>query len=203
MMIQICDDKRITVYKGDIQSFKMDMRSQMGISGQQKGLLRGDASTKKQEVKNKAESGPGSTDSKKPVAAKPAPKKVVRKKVSNEPKPTKADTTDDAWGSDDDAKKSSLGDTSSLKDSLPKPGASAPPKSGYVPPHLRNKTERGASAPPKSGYVPPHLRNKTEGGVSAPPKSGYVPPHLRNKTEGEAPAASASRYTPPHLRNRQ
>merc|ERR1712176_409827 len=35
-------------YKGDIQSFKMDMRAQMGISGNQ-SALRGDASVKKKD----------------------------------------------------------------------------------------------------------------------------------------------------------
>mmetsp|Transcript_15725 Transcript_15725/g.29664 ORF Transcript_15725/g.29664 Transcript_15725/m.29664 type:complete len:775 (-) Transcript_15725:4635-6959(-) len=50
--IWICDNKRITPYKGDIQSFKMDMRHQMGIEGQQKSQLRGDASvTVKQNTK--------------------------------------------------------------------------------------------------------------------------------------------------------
>jgi hypothetical protein len=52
MLLQICDNKRITPYKGDIQSFKMDMRNQMGIEGHQKSHLRGDASvTVKQNAK--------------------------------------------------------------------------------------------------------------------------------------------------------
>merc|ERR1712137_777863 len=42
--IWICDKRRITKYQGDIQNFKMDMRAQMGIHGEQKGALRGDAS---------------------------------------------------------------------------------------------------------------------------------------------------------------
>lgn len=34
--IWICDNKRIEKYKGDIQSFKMDMRAEMGIEGEQR-----------------------------------------------------------------------------------------------------------------------------------------------------------------------
>eukprot|EP00546_Thalassionema_frauenfeldii_P022241 CAMPEP_0178907310 /NCGR_PEP_ID=MMETSP0786-20121207/7299_1 /TAXON_ID=186022 /ORGANISM="Thalassionema frauenfeldii, Strain CCMP 1798" /LENGTH=760 /DNA_ID=CAMNT_0020579093 /DNA_START=8 /DNA_END=2291 /DNA_ORIENTATION=+ len=41
--IWICDHKQVQIYKGDIQSFKMDMRALMGIEGQQH-KLRGDAS---------------------------------------------------------------------------------------------------------------------------------------------------------------
>ncbi len=163
--IWICDHKRITVHKGDIQSFKMDMRSQMGIEGQQKGQLRGDASTKKtanaDKLKKKASvAAPAPAPA---PAAKPAATKVVHQKVVEEPK---AADDDDAWGDEDnDDKKSSLRDLSSLKDDLPKDAAPAPPKpkSSYVPPHLRNKAgngEEGAAAPPRAKYVPPHLRNR-------------------------------------------
>ena len=41
--IWICDNKTVTIYKGDILNFKMDMRAQMGIEGEQKAQLRGDA----------------------------------------------------------------------------------------------------------------------------------------------------------------
>jgi len=41
--IWICDNKQVQVYKGDIQSFKLDMRDQMGLEGQQH-KLKGDAS---------------------------------------------------------------------------------------------------------------------------------------------------------------
>lgn len=45
--ILICDNKTIEKYKGDVLNFKMDMRDQMGIAGEQKGNLKGDASVKK------------------------------------------------------------------------------------------------------------------------------------------------------------
>jgi len=46
--IWICDHKTITLHKGDISSFKMDMRRQMGLDGDQAVKLRGDASVKQQ-----------------------------------------------------------------------------------------------------------------------------------------------------------
>lgn len=67
--IWICDNKRITPYKGDIQSFKMDMRNQMGIEGHQRSQLRGDASvtvkqTTKQSGKSAEEAGQEKTPDK-------------------------------------------------------------------------------------------------------------------------------------------
>jgi len=158
--IWICDKKTISRYKGDIQSFKMDMRDQMGIEGQQQGQLRGDASVMKANVKDKK------AKEIKIVKAQPAvvSKRVVsRKEVPVSIKETEA--TDDAWSNDEDkdTKKSSLDSVESMKDTLPK--AEAP---------------TSAPAPAKSSYVPPHLRGKT-GGVSSVPKGSYVPPHLRNR----------------------
>jgi len=195
--IWICDNKRITVYKGNIQNFKMDMRDQMGIKGQQQAQLRGDSSVLKKDSKDvaktrKQESAPA----KEKVEIT---KKVVAKKEALVPiKDT--DDTDDAWGSDDDSskkdeevhlsaadlnqvgkggasggdEKSSLDNMASVQDTFPK---SKPPTSGYVPPHLRNKEGGGATG----GYVPPHLRNKEGGGAPAAPRGSYVPPHLRNR----------------------
>ena len=51
--IWICDNKTIAPYKDDIQSFKMNMRAQMGIEGEQRGKLRGDASVQHQKPSNK------------------------------------------------------------------------------------------------------------------------------------------------------
>lgn len=62
--IWICDHKKVQIYKGDIQSFKMDMRAQMGIQGQQQ-KLRGDAS---QALKPSDDPAP------KPVKKAPVPK---------------------------------------------------------------------------------------------------------------------------------
>eukprot|EP00560_Eucampia_antarctica_P004751 CAMPEP_0197840414 /NCGR_PEP_ID=MMETSP1437-20131217/45595_1 /TAXON_ID=49252 ORGANISM="Eucampia antarctica, Strain CCMP1452" /NCGR_SAMPLE_ID=MMETSP1437 /ASSEMBLY_ACC=CAM_ASM_001096 /LENGTH=431 /DNA_ID=CAMNT_0043450025 /DNA_START=20 /DNA_END=1318 /DNA_ORIENTATION=- len=45
--IWICDHKCVKTYRGDIQNFKMDMRSQMGITSKPVSSLRGDASVMK------------------------------------------------------------------------------------------------------------------------------------------------------------
>jgi len=161
--IWICDEQRITKYKGDILSFKMDMRDQMGIEGQQQGQLRGDASVMKSNAKEKAKTEPAK------IQPKVEPKKVVAKKVvakKEVPAPIKEmDATDDAWGSDEDETtgKSSLDTVGTIKNALPKaevPAATAPATGGYVPPHLRNKPEGSSAAPAPSRYVPPHLRNR-------------------------------------------
>jgi ATP-binding cassette subfamily F protein 2 len=55
--IWICDDKTVAPYKGDILNFKMDMRAQMGIEGEQKAQLRGDASQAKREAIRRKEEG--------------------------------------------------------------------------------------------------------------------------------------------------
>ena len=51
--IWICDNKTVTPYKGDILNFKMGMRAQMGIEGDQKAQLRGDASQAKKDRDDK------------------------------------------------------------------------------------------------------------------------------------------------------
>ena len=56
--IWICDNKTITKHKGDIQSFKMAMRAQMGIEGDQVGKLRGDASVKQEQQQSKPNDKP-------------------------------------------------------------------------------------------------------------------------------------------------
>jgi len=150
--IWICDHKKVSKYKGDIQNFKMDMRSQMGIHGEQKGQLRGDASVVKK------------SDTEKKKEKKVVTKKVVAKKKDPSPSPEGAEK-DDSWGGDDD--KPGLSNMKPLKESIteceeptPAPApSSAPVRSSYVPPHLRNKGD-GAAPAVKSRYIPPHLRNR-------------------------------------------
>lgn len=132
--IWICDHKTITMYKGDIQNFKMDMRAQMhlddgndgkGKSGG-KNKLRGDASVVKQtanepdKVKSKKETGNASQGGN--------GEKSSTLESLLEPKQSDLEEVKDAW------------DVEDVKESLPKveePQASAPKK--YIPPHLRNK----------------------------------------------------------------
>jgi|AntRauTorckE5430_2_1112549.scaffolds.fasta_scaffold02519_6 hypothetical protein len=130
----------------------------MGLEGKQQSQLRGDASVVKKDAKDKKV-----TEVKKMKPQSTVePKRVVSKK--NAPIPIKeTESTDDAWGNDEDkvTNKSSLDTVESLKETLPKTDAptSAPTKSSYVPPHLRGKSGVGATAPAGS-YVPPHLRNR-------------------------------------------
>ena len=138
----------------------MDMRGQMGITGQQKNQLRGDASVMKSEKKESTNGSAKPKSSKDTKATASAPKKIVAK-TNVQAKIQEANVpTDDAWGDEDKAQTGALGSMSTVRDSLPKPEASAPPKSSYVPPHLRNKAAGSGSAAPASRYVPPHLRNR-------------------------------------------
>jgi hypothetical protein len=153
--IWICDNKRITKYKGDIQSFKLDMRDQMGIDGQQNGQLRGDASvmkTNNKEVrKGKTKKAPATKATTAP-APTPAPKPVA-------PVPVPTKSSDDVWGSDDEDDMNGGGDvwgsdnedknsktafgTSSMQSALPSVPAPVPKPAAnvrYVPPHLRNRS---------------------------------------------------------------
>lgn len=137
--------RKVEPYKGDIQSFKMDMRGQMDLHGEQKGSLRGDASEKITEGAEKEKAAK--------AAKKAAAKKAAKKKdssISVAPPITKSKTE-------------STFAMESLKKATPDPvdaPAAAPvPASGggYVPPHLRNK-EASSGANVGGQYVPPHLR---------------------------------------------
>jgi ATP-binding cassette, subfamily F, member 2 len=116
--IWICDNKTIEKYKGDIQNFKMDMRAQMGIDGDQVGKLRGDASVIKKEDSN-PKPPPPKKESKLEVIA-PKAKPPSPPPLKEEPAPAPAPP--------------------------PKPAApAAAPADGkkrYIPPHLRRKMQQ-------------------------------------------------------------
>ena len=138
--IWICDNKTITVYKGDIQNFKLDMRAQMGIEGEQKGQLRGDASVAKKAGEPKKP--PSETRKPEPILEVVAPKKEVPA-----PEPKK-----------------DVFDTRPMKDSLPPTQASTrcsvvttEPTVALVPTVVPSDAE---VVPTRAKYVPPHLRNK-------------------------------------------
>lgn len=129
--IWICDHKTITMYRGDINNFKMDMRAQLNLEDDSKkggkagkGKLRGDASVMKKTEEDR--------------------KKGAKKKEKSEnggyksgaldsilaPKPREAPKGKDAF------------DVKDVKESLPsaEPAAgAAPERKRYIPPHLRNK----------------------------------------------------------------
>lgn len=138
--IWICDNKTITKHVGDIQTFKMDMREQMGIAGEQKGSksLRGDASTIKKEKAEKTPPPPKKPTPTIEVVVPPAHKAV---QLPSAPKPVVVE---------DDATAATTASSSTMNSE----------KSRYVPLHLRNQDGAdSAEAPPgKARYVPPHLR---------------------------------------------
>jgi hypothetical protein len=156
--IWICDDKTITKHQGGIQSFKMDMRAQMGIDGDQNGAsskaLKGDASVKKK--KETAEPArPKTPEPKLEVIAPPAPAPVAPAAVELPPPVAPRFPLPSS--------KVPERDMVALKVSS-SPPAPTTAKSSYVPLHLRGKAGEGssASAAPATGerarYVPPHLR---------------------------------------------
>lgn len=132
--IWICDHKTITMYKGDIQNFKMDMRAQMHLDDDKevkktggKGKLRGDASVMKK------------TDEE---LAKETAKKETAKAQQNGNGKKSGSTLDSllAPKQRDESEVKDAWDVQEVKESLPaaeEPQAPAPKK--YIPPHLRNK----------------------------------------------------------------
>lgn len=139
--IWICDNKTITKYNGDILNFKMDMRAQMGIEGDQKAAqqksqgLRGDAS-----VQQKA----ATAASDKPAAAAvapPKPKPQPKLEVVVPPKPAPAPAPAP----------------------VPAPApAPAPVPAAQASAATSATTTASSSSSANSGgrYIPPHLRRK-------------------------------------------
>jgi ATP-binding cassette subfamily F protein 2 len=141
--IWICDHKTIEKHRGDILSFKMDMRAQMGIEGEQVGKLRGDASVKKQESAetNGSESGSGAPGSK-PKTKPPQPKLEVVAPPSKAPSVKVAATAGASKASppspaaiEDDATASTSASSTAAEN-----GGSAS-ATRYMPPHLRRKQQ--------------------------------------------------------------
>ena len=136
--IWICDKKTITKYQGDIQSFKMDMRAQMGIDSEASSKpLRGDFSVKKKEGDNKKVKPASAPKAKLEVIA-PPPKKAAQ--------PHLVGSTVD----DDDATATTFA-TTTTNNSAQNAADSAivdntsSAKGRYIPPHLRKKMQQEAS----------------------------------------------------------
>lgn len=138
--IWICDNKTVTPYKGDILNFKMDMRAQMGIEGEQKAQLRGDASQAKKDASDEKKKA----DEKKRIDD--AAKKAVESKLEFIPPP-----------------RATAFDTDVLVESLPT--VPQPPTPAAVVSPVAAPAQAPApvsdGAPVRKAYVPPHLRKKT------------------------------------------
>jgi energy-coupling factor transporter ATP-binding protein EcfA2 len=142
--IWICDNKTITPYKGDIQSFKLAMRAQMGLDDgtkQAPKALRGDASVKMKEAT--------ASTRKEPKKVTTKPKTGAPKSVTPEPKikakPAVVMEEDDITVA-----------TTITVSSTGAPSVTAAP----VPVTTTAATSSTAAAPAKGSYVPPHLRKK-------------------------------------------
>jgi ATP-binding cassette subfamily F protein 2 len=158
--IWICDDKTITKHTGGIQSFKMDMRAQMGIDGTEAGSagksLKGDASVKKKKESAEPPPAPKKPEPKLEVIAPPAPAVVeLPPAVAPPAAPPAAAVAPPAPPSkvpEDDATATKVASTPTTNTA----------KASYVPLHLRGKSgdDSGASASTteRPRYVPPHLR---------------------------------------------
>jgi energy-coupling factor transporter ATP-binding protein EcfA2 len=171
--IWICDNKTITKYQGDIQSFKMGIRAQMGILGEQKSrvVLRGDASVKKTDA--------SSQPANKPVPKKAAPKLEViapsklskiqeaapAKESENISEPNLPDLREEA---------SPVFEMSAVAAALTEaaPTGAAEARK-YVPLHLRKSGDEGSVATTAA--------ESTTSSSVATEKPKYIPPHLRQK----------------------
>jgi energy-coupling factor transporter ATP-binding protein EcfA2 len=135
--IWICDDKTITRYRGDIQSFKMDMRDQMGLNDtNDKVKLRGDASVRKKEGDVKA------------IKPPPPNKKEAKLEVLV---PSKVAVVEDDAATTATAGTMISSDTvASVTAPTPQAPAPAPPavpvQRRYIPPHLRKKMQEASSS---------------------------------------------------------
>jgi len=128
--IWICDNKTIEKYKGDIHNFKMDMRAQMGILGDQKGSggLKGDASVVKKAGSEEPKPVPKERETKLEVVAPSPPKPKEASLPPQSPAPE-------------------LVTEAPAPAPVPKPAPAAPApdvdgKKKYIPPHLRRKMQQ-------------------------------------------------------------
>ena len=150
--IWICDHKTITMYQGDINNFKMDMRAQLNLEDDNKKAgkmkLKGDASVvKKADEKQKKMRGDASVAMTMEDNAKLSNDEAASSNIALDsilaPKPRVAEINRDAFDIDDVRQSlASINDnklneapksTEITSDNVP------PVRKAYVPPHLRNK----------------------------------------------------------------
>lgn len=140
--IWICDNKTVTIYKGDILNFKMDMRAQMGIEGEQKAQLRGDASQAKKDGEEKEKKDLANKKKMEAAAKKAAESKLeVISSTSTKANAFETDTIINALPNV--VPSPALAPIQIAPTAVVAPAASAvvtplAPKA-YVPPHLRKK----------------------------------------------------------------
>jgi ATP-binding cassette subfamily F protein 2 len=151
--IWICDHKTITMYRGDINNFKMDMRAQLNLDDDKKvgkGKLRGDASVMKKTEEDVQKQGKKKEMSKasngggvKSASSKTALDSILA------PKQREDQESKDVFDVDEVRKSLSATDPAceyvngdKAKETLPSTEPAqddVPVRKKYVPPHLRNK----------------------------------------------------------------
>ena len=150
--IWICDHKTITMYQGDINNFKMDMRAQLNLEDDNKKAgkvkLKGDASVvKKADEKQKKMCGDASVamtmeDSAKLLNDETASSKVALDSILA-PKPRVAEINRDAFDIDDVRQSLASINDNKLNEAPKSTEITSdnvlPVRKAYVPPHLRNK----------------------------------------------------------------
>lgn len=171
--IWICDNKTITPYKGDIQSFKLAMRSQMGLEDGNKSApksLRGDASVK-------INSGDAATKPKaKKLEAVNESKNNAATPVAEPPRtvtPTAATKIDEKQSKQDD-------DDTTIATTITT--TSSAPSVTTIQPTNEIATQKTAPSATNNASHTAAASSSTAPAVAAAPVKGrYIPPHLRKK----------------------
>lgn len=163
--IWICDKQTVQPYQGDISSFKMSMRVQMGIDEMSNATLRGDASqnakdlTKTQKPEKKAVRQQAFVEIvKPPTSSQSKPQAILPTHDNSKPTAHYKKSSSDAWGSDDEDLNGAPADV--IKSVTP----------------LNKSTDAWGSDDDDLNHVSRHLGNNS---LSA---GRYIPPHLRNRT---------------------
>lgn len=134
--IWICDSKKITPYKGDIQSFKLAVRAQLGLDDGNKQVksLRGDFSVKIKE--GEAPKAKAASVRKPKLEVVVPPKKKVQATLTS----TKLVVDDDDATATTAVTNSSM-QSADTNSSFALVAEGAPARSRYIPPHLRKKMQ--------------------------------------------------------------
>lgn len=163
--IWICDKQTVQPYQGDISSFKMSMRVQMGIDEMSNVTLRGDASqnakelSKTQKPEKKAVKKHVSIETvKAPISSQIRPQAVLPTRDNSKPTALCKKSSSDAWGSDDEDLNPAP--TNEIKSDTPI--SKSTDAWGSDDDELKHLSKNLASSSlTASKYVPPHLRSRT------------------------------------------
>jgi energy-coupling factor transporter ATP-binding protein EcfA2 len=175
--IWICDSKTINTYKGDILSFKLAMRSQMGLEDGNKQApkaLRGDASLK---IKDETTIAKKVTSKKSPTngeVTKVTKNTAKLETVSEQLTPLVVPKITSNNDTTDDATVVTTATTISASSNL----VTSPSKTDTLPIVKNNDNKTVSSSPPPASVTP---TTDTASAADGPVLGRYIPPHLRKK----------------------